>query len=131
LRDRRTISFDLDADGREELLVGINDDHLRVLENAGENRANRPLRIRLKGKPGNSRCIGARITVRLKDGSLQAAEVSAGGGYLSQFTTVLSFGLGPSGIAREITVRWPDGIETRMPAPAGSSWQDIVEIATP
>lgn len=53
--------------------------------------------------------MGARVSVLLADGSRQTAEVSAGGGYLSQSSPRLVFGLGRAGWVKTVEVRWPDG----------------------
>jgi hypothetical protein len=64
--------------------------------------------VRLRGGPGNPTAIGARVTVLGEDGRSQTAEVYAGGGYLSQSTSVLHFGLG-DGKRATAKIRWPDG----------------------
>jgi hypothetical protein len=69
--------------------------------------------VRLKGKPGNPTAVGARVTLVRSDGVRQTAEVSAGGGYLSQQSPTLGFGLGPAARAESIEVRWPDGKSSR------------------
>ena len=76
------------------------------------------MNLRLTGKPGNPTAIGARVTVTRTDGSTQTAEVYAGGGYLSQSSAVLTFGLGATSQVRQVRIRWPDGLDTsEMPLP--------------
>jgi hypothetical protein len=58
---------------------------------------------------------GARVTVQADKLALQMAELAIGGGYASQAPPLLWFGLGSGKPAGEITVRWPDGNETRQP----------------
>jgi hypothetical protein len=69
----------------------------------------RLFRVQLTGAPGNLDCVGAAVVVRF-DGNhpAQTAEVSAGGGYLSQSPPMLSFGCGES-VPKSVEVRWPDG----------------------
>jgi hypothetical protein len=64
--------------------------------------------VRLAGHPGNPSAVGARVTVWLRDGTTQTAEICAGDGYLSQSSPTLTFGLGSSEVDR-IEVHWPDG----------------------
>ena len=54
----------------------------------------------------------------MSNGIKQTAEVTAGGGYLSQNGGELFFGLGQSR-AKQIEVRWPDGMTSVHEAPAG------------
>lgn len=101
-------------------MIGVNNDHLMTFRNqAASNR--KPFSVRLRGRPGNPTGVGARVTVRLADGSSQTAELYAGGGYLSQSPASLTFGLGDSGKVAQIAVIWPDGKITTMDAPSGSS----------
>ena len=73
--------------------------------------------VALRGRPGNPTAIGSRVTVKLGDGTTQSAEVHAGGGYLSQSTSGLTFGLGERARITSIEVRWPDGrVTTHEPA---------------
>ena len=102
---------DLNNDGRPDFVVGINNAEPLTFENRGS-RQNRVLTLRLRGKPGNPTAVGARVTITLNDGTTQTAEVNAGGGYLSQSTHVLTFGLGQKKNVSEIKVRWPDGTTT-------------------
>jgi len=102
---------DLDGDGWADLTVSTNDGPLRVYRNSGA--TNRfPLAIRLRGTAGNPTAVGARVTVVAQDGKQQTSEVEAGGGYLSQSAPTLFFGLGSSKTAREVLVRWPDGVKS-------------------
>jgi hypothetical protein len=74
--------------------------------------AKRVVNVRLSGKTGNPTAIGARVQVTRTDGFVQAFEVYAGGGYLSQSSSVLTFGLGETSQVRQVRIRWPDGRET-------------------
>ena len=91
----------------------VNDGELAAFENGGS-KVNRMFGLNLQGKPGNLRAAGAHITLDLDDGTMRTAEVYAGGGYLSQATGILSFGLGESRQVKQVIVRWPDGKTTRQ-----------------
>ena len=102
---------DRNNDGWVDFLVGVNDGEMYAYENVG-NKTNRMLTICLEGKAGNPKAIGAKVTVKLDDGSTQFAEVYAGAGYLSQSTPNLSFGLKSKANVKSILVDWPDGTQS-------------------
>ncbi len=108
---------DIDGDGRLDLAVGLNNGTLMCFEATDAGAA--PITVRLRGAPGNPTAVGARVTVHLKGGAMQTAEVYAGGGYLSQSAPVLAFGVG-GGELKAVEVRWPSGETTRKEAVAGT-----------
>lgn len=99
---------DLNGDGWPDFVVGVNNDELRAFENRAP-RGPRRLNVELQGKAGNVCGVGARVRIALESGAVRVAELHAGGGYLSQSTRILSFGLGSTGHVSRIEVRWPDG----------------------
>ena len=99
---------DLDGDGWPDFVVANNNGPLQAFEHNG-NTGNRVLLVRLQGVPGNPTAVGARVTVELDDRATQTAELYAGGGYLSQSSSALVFGLGQSAETARISVVWPDG----------------------
>jgi hypothetical protein len=102
---------DFNQDGWADLLVGVNNGPILAYE-ARPHRTNKLFRVKLIGKAGNSNCVGARVSVDFNAGTgTQSAEVVAGGGYLSQSTSILSFGAGVD-TAKMVRVTWPDGRET-------------------
>lgn len=120
---------DLNGDGWADFIVGVNDSQPLVFENRGAAHP-APLNIRLAGPPGNPTAIGARVTVLRTDGTTQTAEVQAGGGYLSQSSPVLTFGLGETGQAKEVQVRWPNGSNSSE-TPARRTRQQLLVIRQP
>ena len=82
---------DFNRDGWSDLLVTLNNQPIEAFE-ARPHPRNRLLLIQLVGPPGNQDCVGARVTVSFEKRPSQTAEVGSGGGYLSQSTTILSFG---------------------------------------
>jgi hypothetical protein len=76
--------------------------------------------IRLRGPAGNPTGVGARITLRMSDGSAQVAEVHAGAGYYSQSTPACFFGYTRENPPIGITVRWPKGATSEHAFPANS-----------
>jgi Tfp pilus assembly protein PilF len=112
--------LDYDGDGDPDLAVmaARGAPQLRLFRNdfAGRGAA---LAVRLVGAPGsrgapsNRDAVGARVTVeteRLKrTKEVQAKEVQAGSGFISQHSKELLFGLGPSERVVRLTVSWPSG----------------------
>jgi hypothetical protein len=109
--------LDLGGDGWPGFLVTRNNATALAFRNAGV-AGRRPLRVRLRGAPGNPTAVGARVTVQLSDGSIETQEVAAGSGYYSQSSPACFFGYPEGTPPRRITVRWPSG-ETTEHACAG------------
>jgi len=105
---KSAVATDLNGDGWLDLVVGVNDGALRAFENRGS-KTRRTLVVKLQGGPGNPTAVGARVVVHLNGGVKQTAEVYAGGGYLSQSSSPLLFGLGPAGQVERVDVHWPNG----------------------
>jgi len=105
-------STDINDDGWPDLVVGVNDASALVFEHQHVE-GRRLASVRLHGKPGNPTGVGARVTTQRSDGQTQTAEVQAGGGYLSQQSATLYFGLGSDGHVVAVEVRWPDGQTSR------------------
>ena len=104
---------DVNLDGLPDYVVGINNESPSIyLNRRKSSSAGTSLRIRLKGRKGNPRAIGSRITVRAGNLPPQSAEVRAGGGYLSQSRAELFFAA-PKGQSKgetmQVNIIWPDG----------------------
>ncbi len=109
---------DFNLDGWADLLVAVNDGPLQAFE-ARRHAKNRLFRVKLIGRPGNLDCVGARVTIEFGDNAAsQTAEVAAGGGYLSQSSTIVAFGCGPSQ-PTAVLVQWPNGKTSRHATQAG------------
>jgi enediyne biosynthesis protein E4 len=110
--DAKSLSaVDLNSDGREDFVVGVNNASPQIFVNDTDDlRETRPLRIRLSFGPGNPTAIGSRVVVVADGLAPQLSEVSAGGGYLSQSGSDAIFAV-PNDAKSEtiVTVRWPDG----------------------
>jgi len=69
--------------------------------------------VRVVGKAPATDALGARVEV-VSGSTTHVQWVKTGSGYLSQSELVLTFGLGNSGGAERVTVRWPDGAERTL-----------------
>jgi len=104
---------DLDGDDWPDFVVAQNAGKTRAFLNRGKSvTAHHMLKLRLVGSGGNPSAIGAMVRVTMKSGAVRSAEVSGGGGYLSQSAPALYFGLGTSDLVSKIDVRWPSGTAT-------------------
>jgi hypothetical protein len=103
--------MDIDRDGWPDFLVTRNDDATLAYRNGGV-AGRRSLSVLLRGPSGNPTGVGARITVRMRDGSTQCGEVYAGSGYCAQSAPQCFFGYVASNEPRRIDVRWPSGISS-------------------
>ncbi len=105
---------DFDGNGWPDFFVTRNNDITLAYLNRGAAGRN-CFGVSLLGPKGNLTAIGAVITVIMTDGSIQTAEIHAGGGYLSQSSAVSFFGYTRTNQPKEIRVRWPLGGTTTQP----------------
>ncbi len=108
-------SIDVNLDGLEDYIIGINNGDPMIFLNRNTNGPNHPLRVRIKGAKGNPSAIGAKVGIEAEGLPLQMDEVRAGGGYLSQSSTDLLFAV-PNDLKGEIkiSVIWPEGVKSSM-----------------
>lgn len=112
--------LDVDGDGWPDLIVTRNNSTVLVFRNSGQPGRN-SFAVTLEGSPANRQAIGARIEIVMEYGGQQTAEVSAGGGYLSQSSATCFFGFEQSNAPREIRIAWPSGAHSSHPWAAGTS----------
>ena len=112
--------IDISQDGWPGFLVTRNGGTTLAFRNAGV-AGHRPLRIQLRGAPGNPTGVGARITVEFAGGSFETSEVYAGSGYYSQSAPACYFGYPEGSPPKTIRVRWPSGQTSEHPFPAGAT----------
>ncbi len=130
-RDAKGLAvLDLDQDGWPDFVVTRNDDTTLAFRNGGV-AGRRPLRVLLRGAPGNPTGVGSRITVELADGTAQTCEVYAGSGYYSQSSPACFFGYPDGNPPRRIRVRWPSGTTSEHPFQAGVSTVELSNPASP
>lgn len=103
-------AVDLNCDGREDFVIGINNDDPDIFVNEiPVPESTQPLRVELVAKKGNPQGIGARVTLSSEAIPTQTAEVRGGGSYLTQSEPTLVFAV-PKGEGEvKLKIRWPDG----------------------
>lgn len=105
---RAAVIVDWDGDGDQDVwLKNRTGPQIRFMRNTFDG-PNRALVLRLVGRMCNRDAIGARVTVQT-DARKLTQSVQAGGGFLSQSSKTLHFGLRPGEPVKRVHVRWPGG----------------------
>lgn len=100
--------IDIQNNGRPDLVINnIDGGTPQVLMNTTNN-GNNWLKLTLEGTESNRDAIGAKVTIRRKDGRAIYREVKAGGSYQSSGTKSLFIGLENSAV-EQLTIDWPSG----------------------
>jgi hypothetical protein len=124
---RSAASADFDGDGRLDFVVNNFNDRAFLWRNAGPTR--RWCELRLAGKKGNREAVGALVTLTA-GGRRQVRQVQAAGGYLSQSSNVLHFGLGDAGRIERVEIRWPDGTKQTLEGVKIDALTNVEQAAT-
>jgi hypothetical protein len=125
---RAVISDDLDADGRQDLLVvedRWNDgQRLHVYRNQLET-TNHWIGVRLVDRPGPDSPLGATVTLTEADGGRRVACVTAGDSIHAQHATRVHFGLGQQTAVESIEVRLASGRILRLSQPESDQYHRL------
>lgn len=125
--DGRVLALaDWDYDGDMDFwIANRSGPQLRFLENRVA-QSERFVAVRLEGVNCNRDAIGAKLTLdctlqgkRVK----QTATLKAGEGYLSQNSKWMHFGLGRDGEVKQLTIRWPHGVEQSLDVQPNNFYQ--------
>lgn len=99
---------ELNGDGIPDLVFTENDGPVSTFLNTSQGDF---IVVKVKGKKGNLRAIGTRMTLINETGGSQTVEICGGGSYLSQSGSYHFFGGGKpeNGESLSLQIRWPDG----------------------
>lgn len=116
---------DLDNDGDLDLVVNCLNAPPLIYRNRGSGAR---VSVQLRGNPGNSGGVGARMIVD-GTGLSQSQEMIAGGRYLSSDQARRTFALHDSGEPHRLTVRWASGRVSQISNLSANHLYEIIEPA--
>jgi hypothetical protein len=121
---RSAATADFDGNGRLGIVVNNFNDHPYYFQNRFP--GNNYVEFRLRGTRSNRDAIGA--VARLYSGKeVLTRQVNPAGGYLSQSSKTLHFGLGERTRIDRVEIAWPSGVRQVIPSPEVNKLHDIVE----
>jgi hypothetical protein len=123
---RAAATADFDGDGRLDLVVNNFNDRAFYFHNVSP--ARHWCELRLVGTKSNREAIGALVRVTA-GGKTQLRQVQAAGGYLSQSSSVLHFGLGDATAITKVEIRWPSGATQTLTPPSIDTRTTVTEPA--
>jgi hypothetical protein len=110
----RGVAFgDLDNDGRMDMVVSILGGNAKLFHNITETK-NHWILFKLTGTRSNRMGIGAQLRITTEDGRQQWNEVTTAVGYACASDSRVHFGLGENKRVKELTIRWPGGVEQTL-----------------
>ncbi|HVX11664.1 MAG TPA: CRTAC1 family protein [Pirellulales bacterium] len=121
---RCAATADFDSDGRLDLIVNNFNDRPYFFKNQFPRR--RFIGFRLRGTKSNRDAIGAVVRLQIGDETL-VRQVHASGGYLSQSSKTLHFGLGGRSAIDRVEIRWPSGTRQILASLPLNRIHEIVE----
>lgn len=124
-RSSRTAAVaDFFGDGRLSIVVNNFNDQPYFFKNEGPRR--NYVAFRLRGTKSNRDAIGAVVRLYQK-GKILTRQVQSGGGYLSQCSRTIHFGLGDQPEIDRVEITWPSGKRQELPSVQVNARQDVSE----
>jgi hypothetical protein len=123
---RSAVVADFDGDGRLDIVTNNFNDRPYYFANRFPRR--NYIEFRLTGTSSNRDAIGAVVRLSTKN-AVMIRQVNPAGGYLSQSSRVVHFGLGDREKVDRVEIRWPRGIIQTLDNPAINSLHQIREPA--
>jgi enediyne biosynthesis protein E4 len=102
---------DFDGDGRLDMIVNNFNDAPYYYRN--DSPRQNYIALRLTGAASNRDALGARVEVHVGS-QIMVRQVESAGGYLSQSSKTIHFGLGQHETVDAIEIRWPNGARQRL-----------------
>jgi hypothetical protein len=121
---RCAATSDLDGDGQLDLVVNNFNDRPYVYFNRFP--PTNFVKFRLRGVESNRDAIGAILRLHVGDRVL-TRQVNPAGGYLSQSSKTVHFGLGEHDRIDRLEIAWPGGARQTIDQPAANTTHEIVE----
>jgi enediyne biosynthesis protein E4 len=115
---------DFTGTGRLDLVVNNFNDRAYYFRNHFPKKNH--VSFRLKGTKSNRDAIGALVTIHLGK-EVMVRQVHAAGGYLSQSSKTVHFGLGDRPSIDRVEIRWPSGKRQTILAPAINTRHQVTE----
>jgi enediyne biosynthesis protein E4 len=115
---------DFDGDGRLDLVTNNFNDQPYYFRNAFPRK--HYVAFRLKGTRSNRDAIGALVHIYMAK-EVMVRQVQAAGGYLSQSSKTVHFGLGDRPAIDRVEIRWPSGVRQRIDHPEVDHLHDVTE----
>ncbi len=110
---------DFDGDGQPDIVASQNDGPIRSFAlDRMRGGVSDGVALRLVGRAGNPQAVGARISADYGSGGRVHRAIVAGGGYLSQGSSLVFL---PLRGLESFSIAWPDGGETRHSPGKGES----------